>query len=112
MNDLPRSHKGSKKGKSKVQSMLEYVVQYDARPLNLELIPGAKGKGCYVSEYKGRGRTQPSVIKPNSKVISINDLNVETQPFDTIQMILLNNPMPLRLHLHYPNIQIGREVNL
>jgi len=105
MSDLERGRKkATKSAKSKGQSIWEYVVQYDVRPMNLELIPGSKGQNCYISEYKGRGPPS-SVIWPKSKVLAINDLSMENQTFEAIKMMLMKAPLPLKLHLHSPNMK-------
>jgi len=108
MSDLERaSKKRSKSSKSKVQNMWEYVVQYDARPMNLVLIPGSKGKSCYISEHQGRGPPS-SVIYPKSKVLAINDLSMDNQTFENIKMMLMKAPLPLKLHLHSPSIEVDQ----
>jgi len=108
MSDLERSSKKrSKSSKSKVTNMWEYVVQYDARPMNLVLIPGSKGKSCYISEHQGRGPPS-SVIYPKSKVLAINDLSMDNQTFENIKMMLMKAPLPLKLHLHSPTIQVDQ----
>jgi len=107
MSDLERSSKKRSKSKNKVSNMWEYVVQYDARPMNLVLIPGSKGKSCYISEHQGRGPPS-SVIYPKSKVLAINDLSMDNQTFENIKMMLMKAPLPLKLHLHSPSIQVDQ----
>jgi len=107
MSDLERASQEAKKAKSKVSNMWEYVVQYDKRPMNLVLIPGSKGKSCYISEHQGRGPPS-SVIYPKSKVLAINDLSMDNQTFENIKMMLMKAPLPLKLHLHSPSIQVDQ----
>jgi len=100
---LDRSKKKTKPTKSRIiQNTLEYVVEYDHRPMDLELISGSRGKGCYVTECFKKGMTPTGVIYGNSKLMAINSIHVEKELFKNILAHLKAAALPMRLKLQSP----------
>jgi len=102
MIDREHSNGAGKQSKSRHQNMWEYVVEYDSRPTNLELMAGNYGLGCFVSEF---GKNTSGMIYEGSRLVAINDHAVENQKYDNIMMRLKTATYPLRLLLHSPNIK-------
>lgn len=105
MIDLEHSKEAGKQSKSRRQNMWEYVVEYDSRPTNLELMAGKYGLGCFVSEF---GKNASGMIYDGSRLVAINDHPVENQKYDNIMMRLKTATYPLRLLLHSPNIKLDQ----
>jgi len=107
-----RGSKKTKQTKSRViQNTLEYVVEYDRRPMNLQFLSGTKGKSCYVTEIVKKGQTPCGVIYAHSRLISINSVNVEKQLFDNIMVELQTAPLPLRLKLQSPPLPVAQKTD-
>lgn len=107
MIDVEHSKGAGKQTKSRHQDMWEYVVEYDSRPTNLELMPGNYGLGCFISEY---GKSASGMIYDGSRLVAINDHSVENQKFENVKMRLKTASYPVRLLLHSPNIKLDQRV--
>jgi len=107
MIDQDHSNNVMKNSQFKYGEMLEYLIEYDDRPTNLDLWPCHKGKGCLISENV-HGLSPTGMIYEKSKLVAINDLTVENQKFENIKMLLKTAALPLQLLLHSPNLESKR----
>jgi len=105
MIDREHSNNVLKNSQFQYGEMLEYLIEYDDRPTNLDLWPGHMGKGCLISENV-HGLSPTGLIYEKSKLVAINDLTVENQKFENIKMLLKTAALPLQLLLHSPNLEL------